>query len=530
MHNMPSKQDVLSVLSGSGLDQLLLRSHDALFNTTGQIANDIRDFEYTGESKGSILFPMIPGYRTVCLRYCILADAFRRRGYEPLLLVDDGMLDAPIERTIDQNEAPTAQTTFYRRRIPAKFGLDTIPISSLLQDNCHPTVDQSTTDIDIPRFARGSTRKYLKRYSLDLDNPDVRPTYERFLRAGHILEYALAAIFERNDIVCTVAHEPYYVQGGVPLAVSKANGVPAYSQVWGFKRGHLLFGQATNRSLLPQYSDEHLVERALSDPLSEDECAEVEAIMRNRELGTNMSVDYSAHTNRSLQELDESNRALGVFTNLLWDASLEPDQAVYGDVFEWLDDTMSELGGTDVSVVVKTHPAEAKFGTSESVTEWFDEKSAVPGNFTVLPPDTDIDTYALLRSLDAAIVYNSTVGLEAAYRGLPVVVAGDTHYRGFGFTIDPESKDAYRCILGDLHQTEFDSSTELLARRYCHLLFVKKHVPFRFCQREQGAQQQFQEVDATATGPGAKPFDTIVDAMVDGRPVLNPEYDHLSNL
>ena len=34
------------------------------------------------------------------------------------------------------------------------------------------------------------------------------------------------------------------------------------------------------------------------------------------------------------------------------------------------------------------------------------------------------------------LCYTTTVGLEAAVRGIPVAVAGETHYRGRGFTSD----------------------------------------------------------------------------------------------
>ena len=37
---------------------------------------------------------------------------------------------------------------------------------------------------------------------------------------------------------------------------------------------------------------------------------------------------------------------------------------------------------------------------------------------------------------DLALVYTTTVGLEAANLGIPVAVAGATHYRGRGFTHD----------------------------------------------------------------------------------------------
>ena len=525
---MNFKRTLLSSLNGTGIDQLLLRVHDEIVGTTGGAGSDVRNFTRDGDTNGAVIFPLIPGYRSICYRYCVLADAFRRRGYDPLLLVDDDTLAAPFERTADQDHAITAQTRYYRRRIPAKFGLETIPVSTLLSSGNGELASDSLQSIDFDRYARGSTRKHLKQYSLDSEDDNISVVLEKFSLAARRLASSLEVLFENRDISALVTHEPYYVQGGVPIEVANAFDTPAYSQVWGFRSGNLLFGRGVGRSLLPQYTDEQFVKAILSEPLSDSELRRTEKILQDRASGQNLNVDYSAHTDKSV-ETASGEQLVAVFTNLLWDASLEPEQAVYGDVFEWLEDTLDELGGReDTRLVIKTHPAEGKFGTNESVIRWFQERDGIPQNVVALPPDTDIDTYALLDETDVAIVYNSTVGLEAACRGVPVVVAGDTHYRGFGLTIDPTSRKMYRDTIQNYDDLDCGEDMQSLAKRYAHLLFMKRHVPFEYCQREQGADQQLQIVRAADTEPGTEPFDTLVSAITSGRAVLHPAYDHLS--
>jgi hypothetical protein len=53
----------------------------------------------------------------------------------------------------------------------------------------------------------------------------------------------------------------------------------------------------------------------------------------------------------------------------------------------------------------------------------------------------------LIEIADLGIVYTTTVGLEMAMSGVPVVVAGQTHYRNKGFTLDPDSWDSYFALL-----------------------------------------------------------------------------------
>jgi hypothetical protein len=45
------------------------------------------------------------------------------------------------------------------------------------------------------------------------------------------------------------------------------------------------------------------------------------------------------------------------------------------------------------------------------------------------------------------LAYTTTVGMEMAMRGVPVILAGQTHYRGRGFTLEPATWDEYFALL-----------------------------------------------------------------------------------
>jgi hypothetical protein len=51
---------------------------------------------------------------------------------------------------------------------------------------------------------------------------------------------------------------------------------------------------------------------------------------------------------------------------------------------------------------------------------------------------------------DVGLVYTTTVGMEMAMSGIPVIVVGNTHYRNKGFTLDPESWQGYFEILSNV--------------------------------------------------------------------------------
>jgi len=63
----------------------------------------------------------------------------------------------------------------------------------------------------------------------------------------------------------------------------------------------------------------------------------------------------------------------------------------------------------------------------------------LPTNVRVVQADDPTSSYVFMDEAMLGFVYSSTVGLELAARGVPVLVAADTHYRGRGFTFDPNT-------------------------------------------------------------------------------------------
>lgn len=68
-------------------------------------------------------------------------------------------------------------------------------------------------------------------------------------------------------------------------------------------------------------------------------------------------------------------------------------------------------------------------------------QSLSAANLTVIPPDSPISTYALLRHASKVLTFGSTTGIEAVYWGIPSILAGQALYRDLGCTYNPETHD-----------------------------------------------------------------------------------------
>jgi hypothetical protein len=138
-------------------------------------------------------------------------------------------------------------------------------------------------------------------------------------------------------------------------------------------------------------------------------------------------------------------------TNVLGDSLTLGRHLFASSMAEWIDRTVRYLvDRKDIQLVVRVHPGErlTKGGSMLEVVE-----RAAPGrpeNVRAIGPSEAINTYDLIGIASVGLAYTTTVGLEMAMRGLPVVLAGQTHYRGRGFTVDPSTWDEYFNALGEI--------------------------------------------------------------------------------
>lgn len=159
-------------------------------------------------------------------------------------------------------------------------------------------------------------------------------------------------------------------------------------------------------------------------------------------------------------DMDRSRKVVLVCTNVVGDSLALGRQLFTQGMADWLAQTVRHFAHRpDVQVVVRVHPGELLGAghTSEDIVHGV--LPSLPRHVLVVPPDSKINTYDLVELADLGLVYTTTVGLEMAMAGAPVVVAGQTHYRGKGFTYDPATLPDY-----------FDTLDRLLARVDAHRL------------------------------------------------------------
>lgn len=170
-------------------------------------------------------------------------------------------------------------------------------------------------------------------------------------------------------------------------------------------------------------------------------------------------------------------------TNVLGDSLTLGRNIFTKSMEDWVCRTLQYfLGRPDVQLVIRVHPGEM-LAEGQSIVDVIKFViPELPKHICVIPADEKVNTYDLMDIATLGVVFTTTVGMEMAMRGKPVIVIGDTHYRGRGFTLDPSSWVEYYKTLGSVLQepNKFLLSEEKVksAWRYAYSFFFEYPLPF----------------------------------------------------
>ena len=299
-------------------------------------------------------------------------------------------------------------------------------------------------------------------------------------------------------------------------AAAEARGIRVVTYEISPRVGHLVFSQGRPA---PEYDTDAVWERWRDIPLTAEQDAALDAQLQGRVSGVTAHESYFDAPREDLEGLSipPGKRVISLFTNLSWDSACLDHDIAYPSMLDWMAGATSAMEGVDDAVlVIRVHPAEQKWGTRERAEDGLLARvGTLPDNVRFVRPETPLSSYALVAASDLVLSYTTTIGLEAAVRGVSVGVAGETHYRGRGFTLDltnhADLVRAVRTARGPLRADQIE-----LARRYAFAFFYRVMLPFPPVEVAGGHVQRV-PLTADELVPGADPHvDWILDRILDG--------------
>ena len=180
----------------------------------------------------------------------------------------------------------------------------------------------------------------------------------------------------------------------------------------------------------------------------------------------------------------------------------------------------------DLQLLIRVHPAEISgFPPSRQpiLRQLHARLPQLSPNIIVVPPESDISTYALMSLCNAAIIYGTKMGVELTSVGLPVIVAGGAWIRNKGLTRDASSPEEYFRLLDELPFRERLGASQLArARQYAYHFFFNRMIPLPFIDPKAGYPIYRLKLDRLdQLLPGATGgLDTICEGILKRSPFL----------
>lgn len=307
---------------------------------------------------------------------------------------------------------------------------------------------------------------------------------KRNMRAGRA---ALAWMQEFKPDVVIVPNGTIQ-EFGVIYEVSQYLKIPTVTYEFGDQRQRIWIAQ--NAKVMRQETDE-MWEAYKDTPLTRTELNKIRELFEARKKASvwkNFNRLWQQVPNKGVEiarsELGLDDRPVVLLaTNVLGDSLTLGREIFSKNMEEWLERTLQYFTGKpEAQLVIRIHPGEVLIH-GQSMQDVINRVLPnLPEHIHVIAAREKVNTYDLIAAADVGLVYTTTVGLEMAMSSVPVIVAGNTHYRQKGFTLDPSSWVNYYKILREvLEQPEqYRLSKEQidLAWAYAYRFFFDFPRPF----------------------------------------------------
>jgi hypothetical protein len=360
--------------------------------------------------------------------------------------------------------------------------------------------------------------------------PAAEPVLRRYLESALLTAYASRRLLRGIGFSSVVVSHGIYVPWGIIAEVARAEGVHLATWNVAYRKRRFIFSHNdTYHHTLMTEPSEHWEGGELSAAQDRD----LTKYLASRREGLFDWIVFHRARRQDAEEianrigLDRSRPAIGLLTNVTWDAQLHYPANAFPNIVEWLVQTCEYFATRpDLQLIIRVHPAEIS-GFPPSRQPILEElRKRVPvlaPNIIVVPPESDMSTYALMSLCNAAIIYGTKMGVELTSVGLPVIAAGEAWIRNKGLTHDASTPAEYFRILQQLPFAERLGAGQLArARRYAYHFFFNRMIPLPFIDPKAGFpiyRLKLDRLQQLLPGVSAG-LDTICDGILRQRPFV----------
>ncbi len=314
------------------------------------------------------------------------------------------------------------------------------------------------------------------------------------------------------------------------IELALARGIRVVTHERGMRAGTLRFAENSRVHDLSLFEE---ISSLWGDvPLSRNELLWTEALLDDRRFGR--GIPYLRYSPLPEPEADvRSKLALDdrpvvvAFTSSDDECAAfdERNAGAFRDSLHWFEETV-RLGATlpHAQIVVRLHPNLTKEGTNRQTLELAERlRRDAPDNVRIVDPDEEVSSYTLADLAALGVVFSSTLGLEMAASGQPVVTVARGWFGHCPFVTSLDDATQYAAVAAANLARPPARETARHAFRFAFRYYRELGRPFPWVKEEprHAGTLTYDHTDALA--PGCDPeLDALCEILLGERPLVAP--------
>jgi hypothetical protein len=341
----------------------------------------------------------------------------------------------------------------------------------------------------IGEWLLSSVISYFRQYPPDINDSHVVSVYRGFQFSAAIVVAGISNYLEANAVDSALLFNGRQSITRVALEIFQQRGIRVLTHERAeYQRGHInvrpnahCMSPVPFKNFWNMWGQVPLERRSLDAALK---------WLVQRRYGANLAwipfnkSSFSASPLKTSMGLSPDKRLWVLFTSSTDEVAGDPLlRGPYESQSVWVRDVVQWVGSRDdVELVIKVHP---NLGGNSYIGEATDElqiykqmKSLLPANIRIVLPEDSVNAYSLAQEADVGVTFGSTIGLEMAMMGKPVLLASRAIYEYGSQILTVRSRESLRGMLEKCLQVFPDRKIQREAFRLAYYYIFKYELPF----------------------------------------------------
>jgi hypothetical protein len=341
----------------------------------------------------------------------------------------------------------------------------------------------------IGEWVLSSVISYFRQYPPDINDSHVVSVYRGFQFSAAIVVAGISNYLEANAVDSALLFNGRQSITRVALEIFQQRGIRVLTHERAeYQRGHInvrpnahCMSPVPFKNFWNMWGQVPLERRSLDAALK---------WLVQRRYGANLAwipfnkSSFSASPLKTSMGLSPDKRLWVLFTSSTDEVAGDPLlRGPYESQSVWVRDVVQWVGSRDdVELVIKVHP---NLGGNSYIGEATDElqiykqmKSLLPANIRIVLPEDSVNAYSLAQEADVGVTFGSTIGLEMAMMGKPVLLASRAIYEYGSQILTVRSRESLRGMLEKCLQVFPDRKIQREAFRLAYYYIFKYELPF----------------------------------------------------